>query len=195
MNFINIYANLIRVALIGFSIYHIYKKQFKLIIATATVFILSFLLTFLEWAINIKLDVFGSFLYYTIILMSFYFGNALKYYDKYAWWDRLLHFICGILFVSFGIALAGKVAGLNKFNILFFSFTFSIALHGIWEITEYVLDCIMHTNHQRWQRIHNSQNHVPENAIQPAGLVDTMKDTIMCTISSLITCVVWWFLI
>jgi len=195
MKFLDIYANLIRIVLLILTIYYIYKRNFKLIKSTITVFALSFLLIFLELVFNIKIDLLGGILYFTIIFMAIYLGSALKFYDKYAWWDILIHLFSGVTFVSFGIALSSKINGLGKFNILFFSLTFSVTLHVLWEIAEYSTDCILHTNHQRWQKWHNSNNHVSKSAIQPAGLVDTMNDTICCVLSTIIACAVWWFVL
>jgi len=130
-----------------------------------------------------------------ILLMSAYLGSKLKFYDKYAWWDRLIHFLTGILSVSFGVAISRGIVGLNKLHILFFCITLSVTIHVIWEIGEYIIDCKMRGNNQRWQREHNSINHNPPNAIQPAGLVDTMNDTITCIVGTLIACAVWWFVL
>ncbi len=195
MTFLDIYVNLIRATLIIITIYYIYKRNFKSIIPTITVFILTFLLVLMDWFFNIKIDLLGSILYFTLIFMTIYLGSTLKYYDKYAWWDILIHFLSGIAFISFGIAISSKVEGLSKFNILFFCLTFSITLHTLWEVAEYVVDCIMHTDHQRWQKKHNSNNHLSVKAIQPAGLVDTMNDTIICIVGTIVACSVWWFVL
>lgn len=130
-----------------------------------------------------------------ILFMATYLGSKRKFYDKYAWWDRLIHFLSGILFVSLGVALSRKVAGLSRFNILFFSLTLSVTLHVAWEIVEYIIDCTKRSNHQRWQKKHHSINHKSQAAIQPAGLVDTMNDTLFCVLGTTIACAVWWFVL
>lgn len=134
-------------------------------------------------------------MYIALIVMTVYLGSSLKFYDKYYWWDMLIHFISGITFVSFGITLTDKVENLSNFHILLFCFTFSITLHVIWEVLEYISDSIFHTDHQRWQKISPSNNHASETAIQPAGLVDTMNDTIICIIGTVISCIIWWFVL
>lgn len=136
--------------------------------------------------------IFGALL---IIFMATYFGGVRKFYDKYAWWDRLIHVLLGILFVSFGVSISSKVVILNKLNIIFFSFTLSLAMQVILEIAEYTADCIKHSNHQRWQKKHNSINHKSPKLAQPAGLVDTMNDTIMCVIGAIIACLIWWIIL
>lgn len=195
MNFIDIYVNLMRITLIILTIYHIFKHDFKKIKSTVLVFILTFLPVFLEKVFYIKIDSLGSILYFTAIFMSIYLGSELKFYDKYSWWDRAIHFMFGIVFVSFGIVIASKMSVAGKFSMLFFSFTLSTTLHALWEVAEYLVDCIAHTDHQRWQKNYSTINHVSEKAIQPAGLVDTMNDIIICMISTIIACMVWWFIL
>lgn len=195
MVFLSIYINLIRIILIALSIYHVYKRDFKLLIPAGEVFILTFLLWFIDKVFHIRLDTLGGVLYSTIIFMAIYLGSALKFYDKYAWWDRLTHFLSGIAFVSFGIAVSRKAENLSGIHILLFSFTLSITLHVIWEVLEYIFDCIFHTDNQRWQKVNASNNHVSESAIQPSGLVDTMNDTIICIVGTVTACLAWWFIL
>ena len=130
----------------------------------------------------------GAIIYF---FLSAYLGSARKFYDKYSWWDRLVHFLSGFLYVSFGVALSGIKVGLNAFDIALFSFTFSVTIHVFWEIIEYTTDCIKKSNHQRWQKKHDSINHQAKDALQPAGLVDTMNDTIMCVIGSALASTIW----
>jgi len=123
--------------------------------------------------------------------MGLYLGEGLKFYNRYFWWDLLVHFLAGITFVNFGIAIASTVDNLSTFHILFFSLSFSVFLHTLWEVFEYVLDCISRTNHQRWQKNTNDKIHLSKSALQPAGLVDTMHDMVASIVGSLAACVVW----
>lgn len=194
-NIVNLYINLVRIILIILSAYHIKKRNLKAILSAAAVVGLTFLPYALERVMDIQLDFLGRVLYIAIIVMSVYLGSSLKYYDKYYWWDIVIHFLSGIVFVSFGIALSKKAANLSSFSILLFSFTLSVTLHVIWEVLEYIVDCMFHTDNQRWQKVSASNNHVSESAIQPAGLVDTMNDTLICIAGTAVSCVIWWFVL
>lgn len=193
--FVNIYNILLWAALIILSIYHIYKHEYKLIASTGAVFALTFLPGFFEKMCNIKMDLLGRILYLALIFMTVYLGSALKFYDKYRWWDRAIHFLSGIVFVSFGVAASKNAVELNRFHILLFSLTLSITLHVMWEVLEYTFDCWFNMDNQRWQKVNASNNHKPESAIQPAGLVDTMNDTIVCIAGTIISCIAWWFIL
>lgn len=195
MGFLRLYEIIFEVILLLFAIYHIYKRQFKLLKSIVLIVILSFLSAFLNLIFKIKIDMFSNLLYFIFLFMSLYLGGTIHFYDKYRWWDQSIHFLSGVSFVGFGIGIAGTNFGIKKWSILLFSFTFSITLHAFWEVLEYISDCISHGNAQRWQKIHASTNHVSEKAIQPAGLVDTMNDIICCMIGSLLSVIVWWFML
>lgn len=195
MGFLNLYEIIFQCILFVLTVYHIYKKEYKLIGSIILVFVLSFLRVFLNTVFQIRIDTFSNLIYLIILFMALYLGSSLGFYDKYKWWDRLIHFLFGIGFVGFGIAIANTNSSIRKLGILLFSFTFSTTLHVFWEVLEYISDCISHGNAQRWQKIHASNNHISKKAIQPAGLVDTMNDTICCIIGSWIAIIVWWFII
>lgn len=196
MELIDIYVNLIRAALIIITIYKAYKKDFKLILPAIIVFLLTLSVSLLDIIWKLKIDTVGSAIYYTIIFMSIYLGGGFDFYNKYAYWDRVIHFLSGIAFVSLGIALSSKIENLDRFHILFFCLTLASFFHVIWEIAEYIVDSITHSDHQRWQKYHKKTvNHKPKTAIQSAGLVDTMNDTIVCMIGTISACIVWWFIL
>lgn len=192
MNLLNFYEIVFWCILFILAIYHLYKREMKLMIPLILIFALSFLSAFLNATLQIKIDVFSNIIYLAILIMTLYLGGPCHFYDKYKWWDRLIHFLSGVGFVGFGIAIARIDTGTIKWVILLFGFTFSLTLHAFWEVAEYINDCLTHGNAQRWQKIHNSNNHISERAIQPAGLVDTMNDIICCIIGSFLSIIAWW---
>lgn len=195
MKILNTYSNIIRIVFIILTAYYIFRRDFKRLRSAVIVFVLTFVPAFLDKMFSLKADILGNILYYTIIVMSIYLGSELKFYDRYIWWDRVLHFMCGIMFVSFGIPLAYKIGITSRLWILFFCITLSTTLHTLWEIAEYIVDVIAHTDHQRWQKYSDTHNHLSPKAAQPAGLVDTMNDIIICLIGTAAACAVWWFIL
>ncbi len=193
MNFTDIYEIIFRCILIAFGIYHIFKRQIKIVATVVMIYVLSYLSFFINKLFDIKIDTLSNLIYLIILLMAMYLGSSLKFYDKYKNWDRYIHTLSGVGFVGFGIAIARSNNGINKFSILLLGFTFSVTIHMFWEVLEYLTDCLAHSNAQRWQKNHNSVNHVSPNAIQPAGLVDTMNDTICCMIGAGLAMIGWWF--
>ncbi|MCL1823349.1 MAG: hypothetical protein FWG44_04015 [Oscillospiraceae bacterium] len=173
-------------------IIHAFRKTKKPLITAVIVFGLTYLLPLLELS-GIRIDFTGSLLYYTVIFTAIYLGSGLGFYDRYAWWDIMIHFLSGAAFVSLGIALTANTGNLSRINILFFCVTLSVFLHVVWEVAEYICDSFLRTNHQRWQKSYNYINHKSESVIQPSGLVDTMNDTLYCIAGTFIACILWWF--
>ena len=195
MNFVDIYNIVFRCILIGIVIYHVFKRQLKVASSVVMVFVLSYLSLFLDKLFQIIVDPISNFLYLIILFMALYLGSSLKFYDKYKNWDRYIHSLSGIAFVGFGIATVYNDSGIRKFSALLLGFTFSVTIHVFWEILEYIIDCLFQGNAQRWQKNHNSINHVSPKAIQPAGLVDTMNDLSCCVIGSGLATIIWLFIL
>lgn len=181
--------------LILLALYYVFKREYKIIKSIALIFVFSFLPVLLDALFGIKIDTFSILIYFVILFMAMYLGSTLKFYDKYKWWDRIIHFLSGAGFVGFGIAIAGLNPGISKWVVTFFGGTFSVTLHVIWEILEYISDCLTHGDAQRWQKINPTNNHVSEKAIQPAGLVDTMNDFICCIVGTVIAIIIWLFVL
>lgn len=195
MDFSNLYEIVFRGILFVLAVYHVFKRQFKIMISLILIFILSYLSALSDKVFQVRIDPFSNFLYLCVLFMALYLGGSRGFYDRYKWWDRSIHFLSGVGFAGFGNAIAGTQSGITRFGILLFSFTFSVTLHVVWEVLEYISDCLSHGNAQRWQKIHASNNHMPKKAIQPAGLVDTMNDTIFCIAGSGLAIIIWWFII
>lgn len=176
--------------MIAITVVQLFKHDYKKLAPTA----IAIALTFLPWLLGlmyIQINAIVVFLFPTVVFMSVYLGLGFRYYDLYPWWDRSVHFLSGILFFSFGISLAEKT-DVGLVGVFVFSFSLSLALHQIWEVCEFLVDSIFHTDHQHWQKHSSVVNHQPEKAIQPPGLVDTMVDSIAGIIGSIVACVGWW---
>jgi len=97
------------------------------------------------------------------IFATLYLGEAFDFYERYWWWDVLMH-----LLSATGLGLAGFVFVFALFEgdryaapawaIAFISLCFAITMGTAWEIFEYLTDMIFATN------------------MQKSGLDDTMQD-------------------
>ena len=85
------------------------------------------------------------------------FGEAFGFYDRWDWFDRVVHFLVPMLFslvAYIGLARADlvldphdQVADVRRGPALFLiSFAFGVALGAVWEIVEYTLDALGFTN-------------------------------------------------
>ena len=115
----------------------------------------------------------------TFIFISIFLGSLQGFYQKYAWWDGVLHFLSGLIFAVVGFILVyilnerkSKRITMSPFFVSLFSVSFTLALSVVWEIYEYAMDVFF--GYQ----------------MQEDGLPDTMSDLIVCTVGALIVGVI-----
>lgn len=193
MNILYLFQFVFRCLAVAYAFFYLLKQKYKIMGSLILVLALSFLPELSDWFMGIVIDPFSIIIYLIVLYMALFLGSSLGYYDRYSWWDRTIHLLSGVGFFGFGAAIIKTNADSKKAVILLFNFSFSVTLHVIWEVLEYISDCLSHGNAQRWQKIHPSVNHVSEKALQPAGLVDTMNDTICCIVGAAASAAVWWF--
>jgi len=104
---------------------------------------------------------------------SVFLGEANKFYEKFWWWDMLLHSMSAIGFGLVGVIFLLLAFGKSKnqaspFIFAAFSFCFAIAIGVLWEIFEFSMDQSFGMNMQR------------------SGLVDTMNDLIINCVGAII---------
>ncbi len=100
------------------------------------------------------------------VLGTIFLGEVFDFYNRFWWWDVVMHFGSAI-----GFGLIGFVIVLMMFKgdayaappslMAMFAFTFAVSIGAIWEIFEYFMDQTFGTN------------------MQKSGLVDTMNDLIV----------------
>jgi putative membrane protein len=125
---------------------------------------------------NIKIP-YGTYIAsHLFIIATLYLGPILGLYEKYPWWDSLLHFLSGPLLVviAFNILSVLEYKDLiksSKTPIFFMlsSFIFSLAVHSIWELYEFLVDLLFGTKMTNFD------------------IMDTMLDTLLNFISSVIS--------
>ncbi len=99
---------------------------------------------------------------------SLFLGEIGDFYERFAWWDLLLHTSSGFLMGLFAYILVFVLnrtprssLNLTPPFVALFTFSFAVASAGIWEIFEYGMDQIFGLN------------------MQKSGLHDTMEDMIV----------------
>lgn len=128
-----------------------------------------------------------------------FLGQALSFFDHFAWWDTMLHMISGIILGLIAFALTSALnasekstLSLNPFYVALFSFSFAVAGGALWEIAEYGMDWIFGTTMQCWDE--NAAAYLTGNpAYQDAAIIDTMEDLIVDTVGALIVSFVGYF--
>lgn len=109
------------------------------------------------------------------IFLTLFLGARGNYYERFPFWDDILHLQSGLLLGIVGFVLVYILNGqktraleLSPGFISFFAVTFSVAISVMWEIYEYVIDLSFGFN------------------MQKSGLPDTMGDLIVNAIGALV---------
>ncbi|MGE4284794.1 MAG: hypothetical protein AB7G87_13955 [Clostridia bacterium] len=124
---------------------------------------------------------------FEIVLILFVFaavflGELHQFYDKFWWWDKVLHSFSGLILGNIGYLIVSYLNSSTKMNITLspifvavFSFCFAIAMGAVWEIFEYSMDKLFGLFMQR------------------GSLDDTMIDLILDTMGALIFSILGYF--
>jgi len=133
---------------------------------TAITLVLTFLPSLFERHLAIRLPVVFFVWIILFVFGTIFLGEAFGFYERYWWWDILLH---GGSAVGFGLAgfififmlFEGDRFAAPPLAITFIAFCFAIAIGVAWEIFEFAMDRAFGLT------------------MQKSGLVDTMGDLIV----------------
>jgi uncharacterized membrane protein YjdF len=123
-------------------------------------------------------------------------GEWLGAYDKFWWWDDMLHAVSGVIigFIGFLVVYflnARYRMTISPLLVAVFAFTFAVTIGVLWEIIEFMSDALLHTDMQRWNLPADAQ--LIGRSYQGVGLRDTMSDLIVSTIGALLTSTLGYF--
>lgn len=107
------------------------------------------------------------------ILAAILLGELANFYERFWWWDELLHLTSGLLLGMLGLCLIWVLNYNERIDlelshrfICLFAFTFALALGTLWELFEYAMDRLLGLN------------------MQKSGLDDTMSDLLVDAIGA-----------
>ncbi|MEC9483676.1 MAG: hypothetical protein UMU75_10215 [Halomonas sp.] len=123
----------------------------------------------------------------SFIFATLYLGEVRGYYERYWWWDMLLHGLAGFLLGGIGFLVAHAANRAARINSLLkpgfvalFAFLLAVGSGAVWEIFEFGMDRLFGTNMQMAARGDLS------------GLNDTMWDSVMNAGGALLTSLSGW---
>lgn len=177
---IAILFELIILGTIIFSLVSKQKNNLFLLLEAMFCILIPFIITYITNKRKLLLP--PSFQYYavTFIILALYFGEYLKFYSIFWWWDLFLHFAFGcygvIIFIHLLKGIIQKTNNISIKRFAIFSaisaFCFSLSLGTLWEIAEFLSDYFLKTNTVN------------------GGLEDTATDLMVKVIGAFITCVI-----
>jgi uncharacterized membrane protein YjdF len=108
------------------------------------------------------------------VFASLFLGEVQRFYDRFPWWDSLLHFGSGLLLGTLGFMLlyilnanARVHLAISQGFMALFAFCFAMSLGALWEVFEFAMDELAGTRMQKPM------------LGDPSGLTDTMFDLIL----------------
>ncbi|MBU1119180.1 hypothetical protein KKH43_04840 [Patescibacteria group bacterium] len=180
-----IIGNIFRLFFVGIVIGSIINQNwFNLFTA-----ILALALTYLPFFIAQKKRIYIPASFQVVILAfifaAMYLGELYQYYDKFWWWDLMLHSLSGVILGFVGFILVYVLNREKRVKVIlsplfvaFFSISFAVTVGVLWEIFEFSADEIFGLNSQRWTR---------------TGVVDTMWDLIVDFFGGLLIGILGYF--
>ncbi len=108
------------------------------------------------------------------VFAALFLGEVRSYYDRFWWWDIVLHTASGFLLGIFGFLLVYVLNENRRVElsmrprfVALFAFLFAVAAGALWEIFEFTMDQVFDTNMQKPM------------LGDPSGLTDTMWDLVV----------------
>lgn len=156
----------LRLSLLLVGISAVFNGQWSVIFAAVGALVLSYIPQLLASQIQVRLPLQFQFAILLFLFASIFLGEVGDYYERFWWWDVVLH--AGSAF-AFGFAgfltlyllyVKHKIAA-SPFLISMFAFSFAVAIGVVWEIFEFAMDETFGLN------------------MQKSGLRDTMWDLII----------------
>jgi hypothetical protein len=164
-------TNLLRVIFVVFAIYSLIKFNKIHLFFFSVGFILTFLPEISERIFRIKLPEEFKFIIVAFTFLAFFFGEAYAWYDKFWWWDWLLHGGSGFLIAPLAFfylySIFGKEAKKHPLFVFIFILFFGLAIGTLWEYFEFTVDKLFNGTMQK-------------------GLQDTMEDLLFDGLGALV---------
>ena len=132
-----------------------------------------------KWGIKIPPIMELMFLIFVFFAQTL--GSVLDFYQKYYFYDKIVHFSSGLFDSFVGIYILVVLNNYNKknivFNVIMIIFT-AMAIAGFWEIFEFVANTIFGGDAQK---------------VMLTGVNDTMTDIIVALLGSLLISVLYMY--
>lgn len=170
---------MIRVLMVISIINFLINKEWFLAFATLVIFGLIMIPRVLKIKYKVVLPYDFEIATVVFIYLSIYLGSLRNYYERFSYWDTILHFQSGILLwiIGFFLVFILNVQEWTRLRlsagfVSFFAVTFSVSMWVIWEIYEFIMDTFFHFN------------------MQKSGIPDTMEDLIINALGAIIVAII-----
>ncbi|MEE9591060.1 MAG: hypothetical protein V3W26_00960 [Thermodesulfobacteriota bacterium] len=158
---------LMKLILVGSLLNAIYDGDYLYSIAAFVAIVLSLTPSIIERNYRVTPPFEVDFLITLLIFAHIFFGEQMRFYERIWLWDKILHVygsavVCMLAFmIVYTFHNTGKVRLTLPF-IGLFTFVFTLAVGGLWEIGEFTVDYLIGLDTQRglnntmWDMIYDS---------------------------------------
>lgn len=167
----NIIVYVIWVFLAGEVLVSLWLQQWNEAFVAGFTLGITFLPMVFEERMGVRLPMTFGAMIVMFLFATLFLGEVDDFYEKYWWWDVLLHSGSAIGFGLIGYVLVFMLFEGDRFAapplaLAFLAFSIGVSIGTLWEIFEFAMDRVFGMN------------------MQKSGLVDTMWDLIVNTIGA-----------
>src|SRR3989338_3403978 len=150
-----------------------WNRNLEILFIAVGILVLTFIPALIARNYKLNIPIEFEALVVLFISLSLFFGEVHQFYARFWWWDIFLHSLSGLLlgfagFLALYIMYTEHKIKTSPKLAMFFSFCVAVAIGALWEIIEFILDSSLGWN------------------MQKSGLIDTMWDLIVDSISAVI---------
>jgi hypothetical protein len=154
-----------------------FRQQWLVAFTGSAVLILTFLPAIIARQFKIRLPIEFSLVICLFLYASFGLGEASHFYQKYWWWDLMLHSFSSLVMGLTGFLLIYVFYMTHRIRIApiyvsMVSFGLAVTIGTLWEVFEFLMDWFFGLN------------------MQKSGLVDTMTDLLVNIVGGVIAALI-----
>lgn len=165
----------------------IYELNWLALFVSVLTLVLSFSPEFFRRRYRIDLPRFLQFFIIVFIFAGLFLGEARSFYEKYWWWDSLLHLLSGVALGFAGFLIVYILYKTGKFKtspvlLSVLAFCFALAMGSLWEIFEFFMDHFLRLDMQKARNLCELGAVYCDTRL---GVVDTMRDLMLDALGAL----------
>lgn len=174
---------LITIAIIGGIIYGVMRilnndfYGFLICVSIIPVMLVPFLL---KKFFSLKISTQVETMYLIFVFFAHFLGSIINFYDLIPGYDKIMHFISGMLSAFIALLLLIKLKQYKKMNLLFtviFMIATTLSIAALWEFYEFISDYIFSKDAQN---------------VMTTGVSDTMWDMLTAFLGSVLISIQYW---
>lgn len=149
-------ATLLQIILVAGSVGAFWQQQWFTGFIISGILLLTLLPTLLAKQFDVKIPAEFQLTIIIFVFASLFLGEVHDYYNKYWWWDVILHTSSGFLLGIVGFLLVYILNETDHISmsqepgyymkpgfVAFFAFMFAMGVGALWEIFEFVADIVL----------------------------------------------------